>query len=266
MVTRHGTELPVAASWFAAADIGPGVVRITEPHVHPLLRSNTYVVMGSERTLVVDTGLGIARLRDAHPALHDGRNVLTALTHGHYDHTGGAWEFHERLAHPAEAQLLSVPEPATLLGRDFDLGLWDALGQAGVPFAEQLVDAIPRPGFDLEGYGIRPAPTTGTVEDGDTIDLGDRRLRVLHLPGHSPGCIALLDERRGELFTGDAVYDEEPLLDDLPESDRALYRITMRRLLELDVQAVHGGHGPSFDGARLAQLARSYLDRTNSVC
>ena len=44
-------------------------------------------------------------------------------------------------------------------------------------------------------------------------------------------------------------------------SDRDDYRATMRRLLDLPVRIVHGGHGESFGEARLKEIAREYLDR-----
>lgn len=99
---------------------------------------------------------------------------------------------------------------------------------------------------------------TRTLTDGDRIDLGGRTLTVLHLPGHTPGCLALLEERTGTLYSGDIVYDGQ-LIDDLPDSDRAAYRRTMQLLADLDVTTVHLGHGPSFDRARLRELAAAYL-------
>jgi glyoxylase-like metal-dependent hydrolase (beta-lactamase superfamily II) len=51
------------------------------------------------------------------------------------------------------------------------------------------------------------------------------------------------------------------LLDELPDSDVGTYIKTMRRLEGLPARIVHAGHDPSFDGARLRQLAREYLER-----
>lgn len=63
---------------------------------------------------------------------------------------------------------------------------------------------------------------------------------MLHLPGHSPDSIALLDEEDGLFFSGDAIDDQ--LLDDLPDSDRDAYRRTMQRLLDLPIRIGLGGH------------------------
>ncbi len=102
------------------------------------------------------------------------------------------------------------------------------------------------------------------LADGDVIDLGDRHFTVLHTPGHSPGSIALWEEATAILFSGDAVYDG-PLVDDCYHSDIDAYRATMERLLAIPARVVHGGHFPSFDGARLRALIRQYLDRTEKA-
>jgi glyoxylase-like metal-dependent hydrolase (beta-lactamase superfamily II) len=83
---------------------------------------------------------------------------------------------------------------------------------------------------------------------------------ILHLPGHSPGSMGLWEASSGTLFSGDAIYDG-PLLDELPGSDIETYVRTMRRLAKLPARIVHAGHDPSFDGARLRELAQEYLDR-----
>jgi glyoxylase-like metal-dependent hydrolase (beta-lactamase superfamily II) len=96
------------------------------------------------------------------------------------------------------------------------------------------------------------------VEAGDVIELGDRQFSVLHVPGHSPGSIALWEKATGVLFFGDAVYDG-PLVDDAFHSDLPAYLDTMRRLRELPVDVVHGGHFPSFGRERYWQLIDEYI-------
>ena len=45
------------------------------------------------------------------------------------------------------------------------------------------------------------------VEEGDVLDLGNRPLEIIHLPGHTPGSIAVLDKQNRALFSGDPVQD-----------------------------------------------------------
>ena len=96
--------------------------------------------------------------------------------------------------------------------------------------------------------------------DGQIIDLGNRHLEVLHLPGHSSGSIGLWEAASGTLFSGDTIYDG-PLIDGLPDNRRADYGNSLRRLLDLPVHIVHAGHDPSFDKRRLVALAQDYLAR-----
>jgi glyoxylase-like metal-dependent hydrolase (beta-lactamase superfamily II) len=106
-------------------------------------------------------------------------------------------------------------------------------------------------------------PLTGTLSEGDRIDLGDRSFTVLHLPGHSPGGIGLLDERDGLFLSGDAIYDDD-ILDDLPGASVFDYRVTMERLRRLDCRLAIGGHGPEMTRPRMVTIAEAYLSRRSS--
>lgn len=241
--------------WFTRAEAGSDVIRISEPHVNELLSANFWWLRGADRDIVIDAGLGVVALREAIPEMFE-RDPLVLLTHAHLDHVGGAPEFTDRAAHPAEAELLAAGVPASLYGPE----LYDKLGidAAGEPVPELMLDVLPDPGFDPAGYRIEPMTLNRTLDDGDRVDLGGWTLTVLHLPGHTPGSIALLDERAGTLYSGDIVYDGG-LIDDLPNSDVAAYLRSMEFLSGLDVSVVHPGHGHSFDRVRLHQLAETYL-------
>ena len=82
---------------------------------------------------------------------------------------------------------------------------------------------------------------------------------VLHLPGHSPGSIALYEEETRILFSGDVVYDND-LFDTVYHSDRALYRESLSRLKELPVDIVHGGHCDSMGGERMGEIIDGYME------
>jgi glyoxylase-like metal-dependent hydrolase (beta-lactamase superfamily II) len=237
-------------AWFRTEQVSRTITRIEEPHVHALLQANVWHVVGSDRDLVVDAGLGVASLRENVPALfrHD---PILVLTHAHLDHVGSAHEFEDRRMH--RATRVDERMPATLDGPRLAelLGL-DASGMPAL-----LLDGVP-PGFDPQAYGIPPAPATRLLEDGDVVDLGDRVLQVLHLPGHTEGSICLFDPADGSLFSGDVIYDDV-LLDELHESDIDDYVRSMRRLRALPVRIVYPGHGAPFDGDRMRQIVDAYL-------
>jgi glyoxylase-like metal-dependent hydrolase (beta-lactamase superfamily II) len=250
--------LPVATTWFEVEWVEADLVKVTEPYLTALVSANLWWVRGADHDVVVDTGLGVASLRTHLPELFD-HDPLAVVTHTHLDHVGGAHEFSRVAVHQAEVAAVAVPAPASL-HPSTELDLLGLEVPAGTVLPPCLLRALPEAGYDLDAYAVRPAEVTLALADGDLIDLGGTVLHVLHLPGHSPGSIALLDEERRRLFTGDVVYDDE-LLDEMHGTDIASYVASMRRLLELDVDAAHPGHGPSFDGARLRELAREYVAR-----
>ena len=98
------------------------------------------------------------------------------------------------------------------------------------------------------------AEPTSFVEDGDVLDLGDRTIEVLHVPGHTPGSVALWDGERGLLFTGDTLYDST-----MDFEDAAAASSSLLRLRELPVRRVFAGHDPSFDGDRMRELIDAEL-------
>ncbi len=70
------------------------------------------------------------------------------------------------------------------------------------------------------------------VEDGDMLNMGGLRLRIIHTPGHSPGSICILAE--GKLFTGDTLFVGGCGRADLPGSDpEALYSSLFDKILLL---------------------------------
>jgi glyoxylase-like metal-dependent hydrolase (beta-lactamase superfamily II) len=212
---------------------------------------------------VIDTGLGVVSLRQELAALTD-RPMVAVATHGHFDHIGGLYEFDERVGHagdlPAGRALTSSP----LVAAGYSDELQEIFIAAGYPIADPLLHALPVAEFDPAAFRQQPMTLTRLVGEGDVIDLGERSFTVMHLPGHSPGSIALWDPDEGILFSGDTVYDGG-LLDALPGSDIERYVQSMRRLRSLPVAVVHGGHEPSFGRARLLELIDGYLGAAEGV-
>ncbi len=251
-------SLRIADRWFEIRKVDDDVTHLWEPYVDPLIRCNIWHVRGRERDLLVDTGLGIASLREAARHLLE-KAVLAIATHTHYDHVGGHHEFAERVVHRAEAADLARPTGfASLRASGISEALQTVIRESGYEIGEELVTALPRPDYDLGAYRVEPAAPTRVVDEGDVIDLGNRAFEVLHLPGHSPGSMGLWEAASGTLFSGDAIYDG-PLIDQLPHSDVEDYVRTMLRLRALPVTVVHAGHDPSFGRARLIELADAYL-------
>ncbi|MER9213469.1 MBL fold metallo-hydrolase [Mesorhizobium sp. M0663] len=238
------STLPIidAPDWYETIRMGDGVTLIHEPWIKPFFRCNIWHVRGRNRDLLFDTGLGHFSLR-RHVPLVTERKLTCVASHTHFDHIGCHHEFPDRCVHPAEAEILADPRNE-----------WTVADRYAT---DEMFDGMPQ-GWDTKRYQILPAPAGRLLEQGDVVDLGDRAFEVIHTPGHSPGGIALYENRTGILFSGDIVYDG-PLIDDVYHSDIDDYVETLLRMRDLDVSVVHGGHFPSFGKVRYRQLVDEYL-------
>lgn len=250
--------LPIADRWFDVRRVDDAITLLTEPHVHPFLRCNVWHVRGRVRDLVIDTGMGVASLRDAAATLF-GHDLVAIATHVHLDHVGGHHEFSECWCHRLEADGLERADGEwTLADATFDPDDLSTLRLGTYALDGAMLAAIPHAGFDRHAWRVRPARVTRRLDEGDLIDTGDRVFEVLHLPGHSPGSLGLWEAATGTLFAGDTIYDG-PLADSFEKSDPAAYVRTLERLAALPVHVVHAGHEPSFGRERLRTLIDDYL-------
>lgn len=229
--------------WFETTILAPGITRFTEPHVHEFFRANLYRIQGHDFDIQLDFGVGVRSLSEVSPAT--GHPVLAIASHAHVDHVGSFHEYGRRAGHPIEARTFAEMDDAGTLASAF----------VNIEYA---VTELPASDWTMSQYRLQPSPLSEFLDEGDVVDLGNRKFTVLHLPGHSPGSIALLDERNGNFFSADAIYDEG-LVDDIPGADVATYLRTMKRLAELDVATVYAGHGAVMNRAQMRQVALNYI-------
>jgi glyoxylase-like metal-dependent hydrolase (beta-lactamase superfamily II) len=218
--------------WFAVERVERGTWLVGEPgHV------NCFLVEGTERAVLVDTGLGIADIAGAAGALTD-RPVLAVNTHSHSDHRGGNWRFTETAAHPLASGMLTRPVERDYLAAYLDvaraqLAAYERAREADDRFFHLFTDASrPRPLPEDAGQWAVPAgPAPRTLADGERIGLGGRDLTVLHTPGHSPDSVCLLDERAGLLFAGDTLITGD-FWAHTPDTEIEVFAATLRKLAD----------------------------------
>ncbi|MEO1874875.1 MAG: MBL fold metallo-hydrolase [Cobetia sp.] len=229
--------------WYRTRRLSDDITLIDEPGIKPFYRCNIWHVRGRERDLVVDFGLGAVPLR-RQVALLAKREITAIASHCHFDHIGAAHEFECCHVHSAEASILAAPDNQRTLANLF--------------LNDEMFDVLPPAPYTHTGYRITSPAKIAEVEDGDVIDLGNRSFTVLHTPGHSPGGLSLWESRTGTLISGDVIYDGE-LIEDAYHSDLDDYTSSLRRLRELPIRTVHGGHFPSFSGKHLRALIDQWL-------
>jgi len=172
------------------------------------------------------------------------RPLDAVASHTHFDHIGTHHEFPCRLCHAAEADILAQPTRENTLAEHY--------------VSDEIFDQMPPSPYLSETYAVKSAPATRILMDHDIIDLGDRHFEVIHTPGHSPGGIALWEAATGTLISGDIVYDG-PLVESDDPGEQAEYVDSMKRLLELPVEVVYGGHFKPYTGERHREIITDWL-------
>ena len=244
------SALPLASEdWF---QIDPadeyGVRRVRERYADG---GSIWVVEGSDQSLLVDTSIGVAPLKEFLEA-HISKPIVAFASVGYYDHAGGLHEFDERLIHEEDAWRVRNPDRKNTV-LDF--------------YFEHSLRALPNKYFVPESYEVTACEPTRLLKDGDLIDLGNRSFEVLHLPGITKGTCGLFEPETGVLFTGEAlvwngsdVYDGEPG-DRSTDADLGSFCRSIRRLKDLRAAIVYPGHGERRDTAAMNKVIADYLHR-----
>jgi glyoxylase-like metal-dependent hydrolase (beta-lactamase superfamily II) len=236
-------KIATPETWYKTRPIGDGITWILESHIKEYYRCNIWHVRGRARDMLVDSGMGVVSLRK-HVALVNEKPLLAVASHTHFDHVGAHHEFPDRAVHPAEADILARPDRFNTVAQQY--------------VSDDIFDNLPPGEWRAERYDVPAAPPTLLLDEGAIVDLGDRHFTVMHLPGHSPGSIALYEKNSETLFSGDIIYDG-PLAYEAYHSEIATYIASMKRLAELPVRVVHGGHFPSFGRERMLAIIRDFL-------
>lgn len=230
--------------WFEVYEVEPDIWAIYEPFQWQEVIS--YLIVGSESAVLFDTGNGIGNIRSVVDQLTD-KPVRVLNSHSHFDHIGGNYQFDEILSISTRFSLSRIDGIRS-----------DELMMEVSP--EALCKELPE-GVTQQDHQIKPFSINRKIEDGDVLDIGGRKLEVLHVPGHTDDAIALLDREAGFLWSGDSFY-EGPIWLFFPETDLVAYQKSVAQLAALapDLRTVFPAHNtPKADPALLVQL-RDNLD------
>jgi glyoxylase-like metal-dependent hydrolase (beta-lactamase superfamily II) len=212
--------------------------------------SNIYLITGNGLTLV-DAGFPVDL-----PAIHLGLRRMGATprdldlivaTHYHGDHVG------------------------TVAGLRKRYGLRTAIHEDDAPFAR---GTVPYERFEVETsrlifymslwpfFRYRPFEVDRTLRDGDFLDLAGG-LEIIHAPGHTVGSICLYQEKRGILFSGDLIRNENGVLEGPPQQftpDPEAARRSLEKISGIDFDILLPGHGEAILGGA-GSLFRLRLSR-----
>ncbi len=160
---------------YVAEKIDKDTYRIDESGV-----ANCYLLIGSEKALLIDTGCGAGNLKEAVEKLTQ-KPILVAVTHRHPDHAGGAWQFGTCYVHKEDMKAI--------------------YGIMSCPLVSHRMLKILGTCTDcqLKRKKCKYIP----MQDGHKFELGNRCIEVKSVPGHTRGSVLFLEKEKKFMFTGD---------------------------------------------------------------
>lgn len=182
------------------------------------LDTNCYAYISNGECMVIDPSCMGAKIAEA---LADTKITRIVATHGHSDHVSGVKALQDATGAP-----FAIAEPDVELARhakgpDSFGTLWDD----NAPSPQQI------------------------LHEGDVLELGSAKFRIIETPGHTPGGILLVGEASasGYAFVGDTIFSGSAGRTDLPGGDHAALMRSLHRMAdELDPKMVLlCGHGPA---------------------
>jgi glyoxylase-like metal-dependent hydrolase (beta-lactamase superfamily II) len=249
-------------------EIAGGVHRIDTDYFG---RTNSlYLLCGTERTLLIDTGVVTTPRDDLLPYMAE--HGITAdvdvvlCTHADLDHTGGNRSIGEIF--PSSVSICHehdqpwIDDVDRLIDERYDE--YAAFGMPEDPDAMDFLRTI-----------AASRPTAITMRGGERVRLGpDWSVELVHVPGHSHGHLAVWDSRSGSAIVGDAVLGDglylttgEPAF---PPTYRDVdsYRASIERIAELGASRLLTSHYPTMDGQRVDAFLResaAFVDRLDEL-
>ena len=153
---------------------------------------NHYVLVGSERALVIDCGMGYYDMVALIASITD-KPYDVVITHGHPDHAGMMHQFDQVYINEKDLPLL--PWSAKPENFPIDEFIWNNRLHVGDWWVWEVTE-------DMANRGCKDTKTL-PLNEGDVFDLGNRKVTAYCLPGHSEGCMYFIDDMSRIAFTGD---------------------------------------------------------------
>jgi glyoxylase-like metal-dependent hydrolase (beta-lactamase superfamily II) len=145
--------------------------------------------------------------------------IKVITTHAHWDHIGGHSMFNMIYIHEEDLEWLKngIPLPIDIVKSNIKRE----------PFSK-----TPPKEFDINNYTIYTSQNVNALSDNHIIDIGLRKVKILHTPGHSPGHICIWEQEKGYLFTGDLIYSGT-LYAFYPSTDPIKFKQSIDRISQL---------------------------------
>ncbi|MBT5187916.1 MAG: MBL fold metallo-hydrolase, partial [Kordiimonadaceae bacterium] len=175
--------------WFEVYKLTDNTFAIYEPNQWQ--EAISYLLIGSEKALLVDTLQGIGDLKAVIDQITD-LPIIVVNTHSHYDHVSSNYQFD------------------TIYSINTTYTQNNAKGHPHADYVDSMtIDTVWKnlpENFSFEFYESKAYSIDKYLKNGETINIGNREIEVIQIPGHSPDSVMLIDEQNRMMFTGDSFY------------------------------------------------------------
>jgi len=255
-------------------EVYPNIYQIEIPLAgNPLKAIYSYVILGDEhkdRTFyIVDTGFNS---KECHNALLEGLNTLglklenakLIITHLHSDHSGLAAELNQ-----SGIEILTGTIDGQMINEMTKDVYWSEFEKRAI-----MMD-LGKDGVDFKGHpGHKYCPKSeiefDALEEGRVIEIGNYTFKVIDIPGHTPGHIALYEEEQKLLISGDHILD--PITPNIAFwgfqwNILEVYLNSLEKVKQLNVQMVLPSHRKIITDhkKRINDLKEHHIERLEEV-
>lgn len=213
--------------------------------------THCYLLCGTKKAVLIDTGLGVPDIKKVVEKLTD-LPIMVVTTHVHWDHIGGHQYFDNIAVHEKEYDWMAgkFPLPLQIVKNNL---------------LSKLCEFPPE--FNIDEYQIFQGKPQSVLRDGDYLDLGNRKIQVIHTPGHSPGHCCFYEPEKRYLYTGDLIY--KGCLDMYyPSTNPDEFKESVDKISKLKINRIFPGHHElhiSTEMVKDVQQAFHELERTGKL-
>lgn len=225
------TPITINSDWFDVDYINPKTYSLIEPQSSQY--NVSYLLIGNSKAIMFDTGSGENQAINGFkikPIIDQLTQIPTTLllSHFHFDHNQNISEF-------------------------------NTIGFPDLPFLRQSVTTNDTYNFTAEDLFLGNYPSQVQVNEwypvNTDIDLGDRIIQLVNIPGHTNESVAIIDKTNKIAFLGDYLYNGALFLFD--SNDLAVYKESVEHLISIlnDDYKLYGAHGaPEIEYENLEKL------------
>lgn len=214
---------------------------------------NTGFIETTGGAVVIDSGPSLRYGQAQRKAIREatGRDVQRVyITHAHPDHFLGSQAYEGLLVEALAPTVRVIQRDGEALTQNLYLLVGGAMS-----------GTVPRAPSPLTGLGPGATSAPGMsprLGDATTVEIGERKLRLIALAGHTAADLAVFDERTGTLFAGDLVFFERAPT--TPNADLDVWLAALAQLQALPYKVLVPGHGPVVSDDTAIAQTRAYLE------